>query len=264
MDKPMIIEEMMFEPDFRGVGLSSFVRMVWDNDACNHIFSVAQKLNGKVPFRDIIYMALCPHQATCIEYDFSFHPPPPAGYMMAERVCWLLRRSDDRSVKVKSVFRMNDELFYPEGILVYNTESGSITIDGKPFFNIENKWETYNQMGESMIHLNCGMLLSGLAIVACCPVMMKVVRPSGRLQLRNQTGQFKSYANVTIKISIRECTINLRKANIAAKKRRHMVREHYRIYHRNTPQEKKVIIPEHLRGDSGVGWVDRGYTVTGA
>ena len=85
---------------------------------------------------------------------------------------------------------------------------------------------------------------------------------------RAQTGGLPSYRRqlehsvIHLKVPQRTSVVTLaRRVARAARRKAHMVRGHWRVYHKNTTEQYRKWIGEYKRGDETLGWVTHDYSV---
>lgn len=106
------------------------------------------------------------------------------------------------------------------------------------------------------------LLMGILALVAWCPTELLKTKPHGRWVHKGKTRPYMETTHVKIRIPIRTAYLHVERAGREIKRRRHRVREHLRVYHRGRPNQKIVVVAEHMRGDASEGFVHQDYEVT--
>lgn len=121
------------------------------------------------------------------------------------------------------------------------------------------KWSTIFKEHASVVSL----LMSILALIAWCPVEVSKHKPRGMFLHNRKPRPYMEHNVVHLRIPIRTAYSYIRKGAVeAARKRRHRVREHFRVYHAGTPKERRVLVHEHMRGDASLGYVKQEYEVS--
>lgn len=107
------------------------------------------------------------------------------------------------------------------------------------------------------------LLMGLLALIAWCPVEKVPTRHQGLWVSRRGAKPHINHTVVRVKIPIRKAYAQLKQAykQSIIHKRRHKVREHFRVLHKGTQIEKVVLIHEHERGDISLGYCHQSYKV---
>jgi hypothetical protein len=108
-------------------------------------------------------------------------------------------------------------------------------------------------------------LTTALAMINVVPVSYKHVPATGTYQKRLKNYPYLDHSTITIEAGRRKVITVVDQAFKKAERARHRahnVRGFYRTYHKNTPDEIKVWVKEHVRGDATLGWVRQEYEVT--
>lgn len=120
-------------------------------------------------------------------------------------------------------------------------------------------WATVLKENRSTVSL----LMSILAMIAWCPCEVIERKPKGVFLHERKPRAYMDHRVVKLHIPIKVAYRYLKRAHAEiVRKRRHRVREHFRVYHAGTPKEKRVLIHEHMRGDASLGYVNQEYEVT--
>lgn len=107
------------------------------------------------------------------------------------------------------------------------------------------------------------LLMSVLALIAWCPVEMSERKPKGMWLHNRRPRTYMQHNVVHLRIPIRTAYTYIKKGMAEiVRRRRHRVREHFRVYHAGTPKERRVLVHEHMRGDAALGYVKQEYEVS--
>lgn len=126
------------------------------------------------------------------------------------------------------------------------------------------------ELAEEIIHYihqeraSISLLMGLLSLIAWCPVEKVPTRPQGMWLHKRKPRPYIDYTTIRVKIPIRKVYEYVEKAYAreVQRRRRHMCRQHIRVYHKGKPNEFIKIIAEHPRGDASLGWVHQRYEVS--
>lgn len=109
------------------------------------------------------------------------------------------------------------------------------------------------------------LLMGIIALMAHVPTKRTVMQPTGRwIGLHGQTHPHNSVTTVRIEVGERLVYQRIKNAvhEIIQHRRRHDVRGHWRTIRRGTPEEYKVFVKAHERGDESLGRITHDHYET--